>query len=70
MGKKRNAYKILIEKNLKGRGNSEDLGVDRWLILELDVREIDWEAVGWIHLAQNRDKWWALVDTVMKSRVP
>jgi len=26
--------------------------------------------VDWINLAQNRDKWWALVNTVMKLRVP
>jgi len=28
------------------------------------------EVVDWIQLAQNRDKWWAFVITVMNLRVP
>ena len=26
--------------------------------------------VDWINVVQNRDKWWAVVNTVMKLRVP
>jgi len=26
--------------------------------------------VGWIDLAQDRDKWWAVVNTVMNLRIP
>jgi len=29
-----------------------------------------WEGVDWIHLAQDRDQWWALVNMVMNLRVP
>jgi len=36
----------------------------------MDFREIGWEGVDWIHLAQGRDKWRALVDMVMNLRVP
>jgi hypothetical protein len=36
----------------------------------MDLREIGWDGVGWIDLAQDRDKWRALVDTVMNFRVP
>jgi len=32
--------------------------------------EIGWEGMDWIHLAQDRDKWRAVVDTVMDLRVP
>jgi hypothetical protein len=27
-----------------------------------------WEIVDWIHLAQDRDKWWAVVNTVMNLK--
>jgi len=31
--------------------------------------EIRWECVDWIHLAQDRDYWWAVVNTVRKLLV-
>ena len=31
----------------------------------MDLQEIEWEGVDWIHLAQNRDKRWAVVNMVM-----
>jgi hypothetical protein len=36
----------------------------------MDLREIEWEGVDWTHLAQDRDQWQALVNTVMNLRVP
>jgi len=36
----------------------------------VDLREIEWEGVGGMHLAQDRDQWWANVNTVMNLRVP
>jgi hypothetical protein len=36
----------------------------------MDMREIKWEGMDWIHLAQGRDQLWALVNTVMKLWVP
>jgi hypothetical protein len=35
----------------------------------MDLREIGWRSVDWIQLAQERDLWRALVDTVMNLRV-
>jgi hypothetical protein len=35
----------------------------------MDLREIGWGGVKWIHLAQYRDHWWALVNAVMNSWV-
>jgi len=32
----------------------------------MDLREIGWKSVEWIHLAQDRDMWQALVNTVTK----
>jgi hypothetical protein len=34
--------------------------------IRIDLREVGWEGVEWIHLAQDRDKWQALVNTIMK----
>jgi hypothetical protein len=38
--------------------------------IKLDLREIGWDAMDWIDLAQDRDQWRALVNTVMNFRVP
>jgi hypothetical protein len=53
-----------------GRDHSEDPGVDGKMILEWILREMGWEGVEWIHLAQDRDQWQAVVNTVMNLRVP
>jgi hypothetical protein len=37
---------------------------------EMDLREIGWGHVDWIHMARNRDYLWAVVTTVMNLRVP
>jgi hypothetical protein len=34
------------------------------------VVDIDWDGVNWIGLAQDRDKWRALVNAVMNIRFP
>jgi hypothetical protein len=36
----------------------------------MDLREIGWEVVDWIHLAQDRDKWQTPVNTVINLWVP
>jgi hypothetical protein len=33
--------------------------------IKMDLREIGWGGVEWIHLAQDRDRWWAIVNVVM-----
>jgi hypothetical protein len=42
-------------------------GVDN---IKMDLREIEWDGVDWIDLAQDRDQWRTLVNTVMNLRVP
>jgi hypothetical protein len=37
---------------------------------KIDLREIRWGGMDWIDLAQERDQWRALVNTVMNLRVP
>jgi hypothetical protein len=36
----------------------------------MDLGEMGWEGVNWIDLAQDRDKWRAVVNAVMNLRVP
>jgi hypothetical protein len=36
----------------------------------MDLREIGFGDVDWIHWAQYRHYWWVLVNTVMNLRVP
>jgi hypothetical protein len=38
--------------------------------IRIYLREIGWEVVDWIHVAQDKDQWWILVNTVMYCRVP
>jgi hypothetical protein len=38
--------------------------------IRMDLREIRWEGVDWIHLAKDRDQWRALVKTAMNLQVP
>jgi hypothetical protein len=40
------------------------------LQLQLLLREIGWEGVDWIHLAQDCNQWEALVNTIMNLQVP
>jgi hypothetical protein len=50
----------------RNKTDLEDQGVDG---IEMDLREIGWGGVEWIHLAQDRDRWRAVVNAVMNLRV-
>jgi hypothetical protein len=63
-------YTIFWSEILKGRDHSEDLGVDGRILLEWILRETEWKCENWIHLAQDRNQWQALVNTVINLRVP
>jgi hypothetical protein len=67
MGEVRGAYNILIGRP-EGR---RPLGRPRrrWENnIKMDLREIGFGDVDWIHLAEDRDRWRALVNTVMSCR--
>jgi hypothetical protein len=38
--------------------------------IKMDIREIGFGAMDWIHLAQDRDRWRAVVNTVINLQVP
>jgi hypothetical protein len=62
---KRNAYRILIGK-AEGK---RPLGRPRrrWVgNFRMDLREIGWDGMDWIHLPQDGNQWRALVNTVKK----
>jgi hypothetical protein len=68
-GEKRNTYRILVGKPEGKR----PLGRPRrrWMdSIKMDLREIDGDDMDWIDLIQDRDRWRALVDTIMNLRVP
>jgi hypothetical protein len=47
----------------------EDLGVDGRILLKRIFKKWDWD-MDWIDLAQDRDRWWVLVNAVMNVRDP
>jgi hypothetical protein len=66
---KKNAYRILTRKPKEKRA----LGKPRrgWVDdIKMDHREIGWDVVDWIGMAQDIDQWKALVNTVLKFWVP
>jgi hypothetical protein len=68
MGEGRNVYKVLVGKP-EGKGPLERPR-RRWEDgIKTDLREIGWGGVEWIHLAQDRDRWRAVVNAVMNLRV-
>jgi hypothetical protein len=68
MGEGRNVYRILVGKPERRRpfGRSRSRWEDG---IKMDLREIGWGGVEWIHLAQDRDRWRAVVNAVMNLRV-
>ena len=48
----------------------EDPGVDRMIILKCIFERLGVRSIDWIDLAQDRDRWRAVVNGVMKLGVP
>jgi hypothetical protein len=69
MGEKRNAYRLLLGKSEEkwppGRPRR------RWVdSIRKDLGEVGWGGVDWTGLAQDRNRWRAVVNSVLKLRVP
>jgi hypothetical protein len=56
MGEKRNAYRILVRKpeGKRSLGRPRRSLVDN---IKIILREIKWDGVDWVDLAQDRDQW-------------
>jgi hypothetical protein len=68
MGDMRNVYNTWVGKREGKRslGRSRHRWEDH---IRVNVREVWWERVDWILLAQDRDQRWVLVSTIMNLRV-
>jgi hypothetical protein len=66
---KRNAYILLVKKPEGKRplGRQRRRWVDN---IRMDLREVGWGDVDWIDLAKDRNRWRALVHSVLNLRVP
>jgi hypothetical protein len=67
MGQRRGAYRVLVG-NLREIDKLENPGIDGRNILRWIFRKLDGGAMGWIDLAQVRERWGALVNAVMALR--
>jgi hypothetical protein len=68
MGESRGVYWVLVEKS-EGK---KQLGRPRhrWENIKIDLQEVGCEGMDWINVAQDREKWQAIVNVVMNLRVP
>jgi hypothetical protein len=69
MGEKRNVHRLLVGKPEGKRplGRPRRKWVDN---IGLDLGEVGWGDVDWIGLAQDRNRWRALVNLVLNLPVP
>jgi hypothetical protein len=69
MGEKKNAYRLLVGKPEGKRplGRPTRRWVDN---IRMDLGKEGWGDVDWIGLAQDRNRWRALVNSVLNLRVP
>jgi hypothetical protein len=68
-GEKKKAYTLLVGKPEGNRllGRPRRRWVDN---IRMDRGEVGWGDVDWIGLTQNRNRWRALVNSVLNLRVP
>jgi len=69
MGEKRDVYRVLVRKPEGKRplGRHRHRWEDN---IKVDLQEVGCGGMDWIGLAQDRDRWRALVNAVMNLRVP
>jgi hypothetical protein len=69
LGEKRNAYRLLVGKPERKRplGRPRRRWVDN---IRMNLGEVGWGDVDWNGLAQDRNRWRALVNSVLNLRVP
>ena len=68
MGEERGVHRVLVGKPEGKRplGRARRRWEDN---IKMDLQEVRGGGGNWMELAQDRDRWWALVNTVMNFRV-
>jgi len=65
MGERRGIYRVLVGKPEGKRPRH------RWEHnITMDLKEVGCGGMDWIELAQDRDRWWTLVNAVMNLWIP
>jgi hypothetical protein len=69
MSNSRGTYRVLVGRpeGMRPLGRPRHRWDDN---IEMDLQEMGWGGMDWIDLAQDRDRWQALVNVVMNLRVP
>jgi hypothetical protein len=69
MGEKRNVYRLFVGKPERKRPLRRPRR--RWMDnIRMDLVEVGWGDEDWIGLAQDKDEWRALVNSVLNLQVP
>jgi hypothetical protein len=68
-GEKRDAYKLMVgtPEGKRRLGRSRRRWVDN---MRMDLGAVGWGDVDWIGLAKDRNRWRAVVNSVLNLRVP
>jgi hypothetical protein len=69
MGKERGVYRVLVGKPKGKRPLARPRRI-REDNIRMDLQEVGCRGRDWIRLAQDRDRWRAIVNVLMKPRVP
>ena len=69
IGERRVLYRVLVGKPER-RSHLGDQGADGGDNIKIDLQEVGYEGVDWIELAQNKDRWRALVNAIKNLPVP